>query len=145
MKAYVKPFDTLTAHELYACLKLRSDVFVVEQQCVYPDLDDLDQASLHVWLEEDDATIAYARVLPPGLAEPTVAIGRVVTKLRGRGYGEKIMQAAMHVAVTQYNAEAITIEAQVQAQAFYEKLGFQPEDDVFDMDGIPHLKMIWRG
>lgn len=144
MQLHIKTFDELTPHELYALLRLRSDVFVVEQQCIYLDIDDRDQQALHVWLDNESGLLGCLRILPAGVQGDTIAIGRVVTRDRGKGYGKQLMQAGMDAAVSRLHADVIRIEAQCYAQAFYEKLGFVQISDPFLEDGIPHIHMEWR-
>lgn len=142
MKLFVKRFHELTVDELYALLHVRSEVFVVEQDCVYQDLDFDDQKSIHVWLADDDAKIlAMSRVCPAGTHMSQVSIGRVITTVRGRGYGLKIMRSSIQAAIDYFNADKIDIEAQEYAKAFYEKVGFKQCSEPFILDGIPHIKM----
>lgn len=141
MELKIRRFDELQPAELYALLKLRVDVFVVEHHCPYPELDDLDQAAFHVWYEQDGKILAYARVLAPGARFETAAIGRVIAVQRGSGLGLAIVEAANEVARKQYQAEALTIEAQLYAQHFYEKAGYVRISEPFDEDGIPHILM----
>ena len=138
-----KPFPALTTAELYELLRVRSEVFVVEQQCVYQDLDNDDQASLHLWLTEGDKVVALARVCPAGTHMERVSIGRVITTVRGKGYGRQIMLHAIDAAVEAFGAKEIDIEAQEYAQGFYESVGFRQTSPTFLLDGISHVKMTW--
>ena len=139
----VKPFSALTPLALYAMMRLRIAVFVVEQTCPYQDLDDKDFDALHVTLSDDDGVQAYARVLDTGVSfADAPAIGRVISAKRGVGLGAQIMQASLAVAKTHYNAKQVKLDAQVYAQGFYEKLGFVVCSDVFLEDGIPHVTMV---
>ena len=142
MKLCMKRFDELTTRELHDILKLRVDVFVVEQECFYPEVDGLDPESIHVYYLDDDGSIAaYLRVMDKH-GEPGVAkIGRVIAAKRGCGLGRSVMEAGMNVAKDQFGATEVFLEAQVQAQGFYEKLGFTACSDVFDDAGIPHIAM----
>lgn len=142
MDLYIKKFDDLTNEDLYKILKLRVDVFVVEQTCPYPDLDDLDQEAIHLYLKDGKDLLAYLRILKPGVESDHVAIGRVVVKKKGMGFGRKIMEEGIKAARDILGAEKIYIEAQTYAQGFYEKLGFKRVSDVFVMDDIPHIQMI---
>lgn len=145
MELVVKRFDELSTRELHDILKLRVDVFVVEQECFYPDVDGLDPMAVHVRLVDGDGAIAaYARVLgKPG--EPGVAkIGRVIAVRRGAGLGRAVMEAAMRVAADELGAAEVYLEAQVRAQGFYEKLGFVACSEPFDEAGIPHVAMRRR-
>ena len=95
---HIKTFNELTVDELYALLRVRSEVFVVEQDCVYQDMDGDDKEAIHVWLTVGDKIVALARVCPAGVHLPTISIGRVITTERGKGYGKQIMLAAIDVA-----------------------------------------------
>ena len=142
MELVVKQFDELGTRELYSILKLRIDVFVVEQECFYPDLDGLDMEAIHVYLADDDGSIAaYLRVLKKHDEEGVARIGRVIAAKRGSGIGRELVEAAIQVAVGRFDAREIYVESQVQAQGFYEKLGFVACSDVFDDAGIPHVAM----
>jgi len=138
---HIKTFDELTTNELYAILRLRAAVFVVEQNCVYQDLDDKDQTSLHLFLTEGEEIIAYARVIPAGVSFPEVAIGRVISTRRRQGLGTRIVREAITVARERFHAPSIVLEAQVYARSLYEKLGFCQTSEVFLEDGIPHIQM----
>ena len=98
MQLKTKRFDELSLDELYAILRLRVNVFVVEQCCPYPELDDRDQQALHVWLEDDEGIEAYLRVLDRGITGPHAAIGRVIAVKRRAGLGTKIVQAGIDTA-----------------------------------------------
>jgi len=141
----IKSFNQLTRTELYQILKLRIDVFCVEQQCPYADLDDLDQQAWHVFrATEAGAVEAYARILPPGLGYPEDAsIGRVATAMqaRSKGLGEASMQAAIGFCQSEYPNHAISISAQSYLQHFYVKLGFISTGEYYLEDDIPHQHM----
>lgn len=140
---HIKTFKQLTVDELYELLRVRTEVFVVEQDCVYQDMDGDDIEAIHVWLTEGDKVVALARVCPAGVHLPTISIGRVITTVRGKGYGKQIMLAAIDVAVEHFEATSIDIEAQEYAKGFYEGVGFKQTSDTFMLDGIPHIKMRW--
>lgn len=142
MEVRIKRFHALTADELYQILRLRVSVFVVEQQCPYMETDDLDQAAVHVWLEDEDGIEAYLRVLDKGVESEHCAIGRVVTAKRGEGLGRRVMEEGLRAAREYFGADAVYLEAQTYAQTFYERLGFRQISDPFDLDGIPHVKML---
>lgn len=145
MELTVKYFDELGLREYHELLKLRCSVFVVEQESPYQEVDDADLEALHLYFrDEDGALAAYARVLPAGVTHPTASIGRVIAACRGKGDGRRIMEEALRVAEEELGADVITIEAQVQARGFYEKLGFVQTSDEFDDGGIPHIEMQWR-
>ena len=138
-----KSFHELTTDELYELLRVRSEVFVVAQNCVYQDLDGDDQQSIHLWLTVEDKVVALARVCPAGTHMEQVSIGRVITTERGKGYGKQIMLHAIDAAVERFGATLIDIEAQEYAKGFYESVGFKQSSDTFMLDGIPHIKMTW--
>ena len=139
-----KRFQELTVDELYELLRVRSDVFVVEQDCVYQDLDGDDQASIHLWLTEGGKVVALCRVCPAGTHMEAVSIGRVITTERGKGYGKRIMLEGILAAQEHFRAERIDIEAQEYARGFYEQVGFRQSSDPFILDGIPHIRMSWE-
>ena len=143
MTLHKKTFHELTTDELYELLRVRSEVFVVEQNCVYQDLDGDDQQSIHLWLTVNDKVVALARVCPAGTHIDQVSIGRVITTERGKGYGKRIMLHAIRAAVEHFGATLVDIEAQEYARGFYESVGFKRSSDTFMLDGIPHIKMTW--
>lgn len=138
-----KPFHELTVDELYELMRARSEVFVVEQNCVYQDLDGDDQQSIHLWLTVAEKVVALARVCPAGTHMREISIGRVITTERGRGYGKQIMLHAIDAAIEHFDAKQIDIEAQEYARGFYEGVGFRQSSDSFMLDGIPHIRMTW--
>lgn len=142
MKTIIKRFEELSNEELYAVLKLRFDVFILEQRCFYPELDNCDQRALHVWLEDEEGIAAYLRVMDRGVKSEQVSIGRVIAGRRGCGLGKEIMRTGIRAARERLQAGAIYIEAQQYAQGFYEKLGFHTISEPFDEDGILHVKML---
>ncbi len=141
MEVHVCSFDDLSPETLYRLLKLRVDGFVVEQCCPYPELDDLDQQALHVWLEEDGRVLAYLRVLGPGVESDCPALGRVIAARRGEGLGRRVMEEGIRVARQRYGPGPLYLEAQVVAKGFYEKLGFRQCSERFTLDGISHVGM----
>ena len=138
-----KTFQELTTDELYELLRVRSEVFVVEQNCVYQDMDGDDQKSIHMWLTVADKVVALARVCPAGTHMKEISIGRVITTERGKGYGKLIMLRAIDAAIEHFGATLIDIEAQEYARGFYEGIGFKQSSNTFMLDGIPHIKMTW--
>lgn len=145
-----KTFQELTTDELYELLRVRSEVFVVEQNCVYQDLDYDDQKAVHLWMtlrqeaEKGEKIVALARVCPAGTHMKEISIGRVITTERGKGYGKEIMLHAINAAVEHFDASLIDIEAQEYAKGFYEGVGFRQSSESFMLDGIPHIKMTWK-
>lgn len=138
-----KLFRELTVDELYELLRVRAEVFVVEQDCVYQDLDGDDQVSVHLWLTDGGKVVALCRVCPAGMHMEEVSIGRVITTERGKGYGKRIMLEGIKVAQEHFNAKRIDIEAQEYARGFYEQVGFRQSSEPFMLDGIPHIRMTW--
>ncbi len=141
MELTVKQFSELSANELYDIYKLRCAVFVVEQNCVYQDIDEADKLAYHLWLSDESSITAYARVLPKGVTFPEVSLGRVIAVKRRMGLGTKIVREAVRVAKEKFGADCITIEAQTYARKLYENLGFKQTSEEFLEDGIPHIQM----
>lgn len=143
-------FDELTLAELYAVLRLRQRVFVVEQNCAYLDLDDADQQAYHLlgWLDRSsDAPpllAAYARVFEPGIKFVEASIGRVITdpQARGGGYGKLLMREAIERCSALVPGAPIRIGAQAHLERFYESFGFRRASELYDEDGIPHIEML---
>ncbi len=139
----VKSFDQLTTTELYDILHIRAEVFVIEQQCIYQDIDYQDQTALHLWMTNRDGKIvAMSRICPGGTKLNDLSIGRVISTERGKGYGFIIFQKAIDC-VRQYfpDTKSIQIEAQLDKQHFYERFGFHTTSEPFSMDGIMHIDM----
>lgn len=141
MELVIKHFTELTADELFEIYKLRCTVFIVEQTCIYQDVDDFDRIAYHLWLRDEEGIQAYARVLPPGSTFPEASLGRVIAVKRRCGLGTRIVEAAIKTARDMFNADILTIEAQVYARSLYEKLGFIQSSEEFVEDGIPHIQM----
>ena len=139
-----KSFQELTIDELYELLRVRSEVFVVEQNCVYQDMDYDDQKSIHLWLTIAGKVVALARVCPAGTHMQEISLGRVITTERGKGYGKQIMLHAIDAAKEHFGAKHIDIEAQEYAKGFYESVGFRQSSDTFMLDGIPHIRMTLK-
>lgn len=139
---HVKTFGQLTTTELYALLRTRSEVFVVEQDCVYQDVDNCDQTAIHLWMTSKDKIVAQCRICPGGTKMDETSIGRVVTTERGKGYGKFIMRAAIETAKQNIgNLVCIDIEAQADKRIFYENLGFVAKSEPFMMEGLLHMHM----
>jgi ElaA protein len=139
---HIKTFDQLTTSELYELLRIRSEVFVVEQDCVYQDVDNNDQTAIHIWLTKGGKTVAMCRICPEGTKMPNTSIGRVITTERGKGYGMLIMKIAINTVMERIPAaDHIEIEAQLTKQKFYERLGFVATSEPFMMEGLMHLEM----
>ena len=139
MGLIIKHFKDLNTNELFNIYKLRISVFVVEQNCPYQEVDDIDKNAYHLFLIENNDILAYARVF--SIDDSTMAIGRVIATKRRCGLGSNILQAAINLAKEQDLVKKIIIEAQTYAKPFYEKQGFYQISDEFLEDGIPHIKM----
>lgn len=138
----IQTFEELSTEELYEILKVRAAVFVVEQECAYQDIDDVDFQAIHVTLRRDGGIVAYARVFKneePGIWH----IGRVLTTERNHHFGVEVMREAMKVAWEQ-GAKCIEIEAQCHAAGYYKKFGFRASSEEFLLDGILHQRMRWQ-
>ncbi len=123
MKLTVKHFNDLTVSELYDILKLRVSVFVLEQSCLYQELDDMDKNAFHLWFSDEEGISAYLRVLPQSVWGE-VSIGRVISVKRRQGLGSLILAEGIKTAKEKYGAKRIAIGAQLYAESFYEKAGF---------------------
>lgn len=139
-----KHFNDLTNTELYDLLRLRSDVFVVEQNCVFLDLDDRDQQCHHVLFYDGQTIVASSRLVPPGVSYPEMSIGRIVTSMavRGTGVGKQLVDFSIAECRRLFGGGPIKIGAQLYAKKFYESFGFVQSSDVYDEDGIDHIKML---
>lgn len=145
METVVKKFNELNNYEIYEILRLRSSVFVVEQNCVYLDLDGVDLDAYHVYLKDGDEIVAYLRVIDKGKRLDEVSIGRVISLYRRKGLGTKVMKQGIRVAKEKFGAQTIKIGAQVYAVPFYEQVGFKviPNGEYVE-DGQPHVYMIYH-
>ncbi len=138
-------FEQLPSQQLYALLQLRSAVFVLEQQCIYQDLDGLDQAAMHLMVSDaTPALVAYARILPPAVVFPEAAIGRVLTseQWRGKGYGRWLIDQSIKCTQQLYPGTDIRIGAQAHLQSLYQACGFTAVGNPYDEDGILHVEML---
>jgi len=143
MNIQVKNFTELNTTELYNLLQLRSEVFVVEQDCVYQDIDFKDQKALHILGYKNDVLIAYTRIFKPGYYFKNSSIGRVLVKDSERkfNFGHQIMKASITAIKSNFKEDKITISAQKYLKKFYESHGFYQVDDEYLEDGIPHIRM----
>ncbi|ARV08045.1 GNAT family N-acetyltransferase [Polaribacter sp. SA4-10] len=143
MNFQIKTFQELTTTELYAILQLRSEVFVVEQDCVYQDVDGKDQKSLHVFGFKNDKIIGYTRIFKPGDYFDNASIGRVVIAASERkyGFGHDLMKASIKAVETYFKVDEITISAQKYLKKFYESHHFIQVGAEYLEDGIPHIRM----
>lgn len=140
----LKSFDKLAVNELYAILRLRTEVFVVEQNCVFQDMDNKDQQCHHLMGWNDNLLAAYTRLVPPGVSYEQASIGRVVTSplARGGGLGKTLMEKSIEETLNLYGPGSIKIGAQLYLKKFYQSLGFSQIGDIYDEDGIDHIHMI---
>lgn len=141
MELVIKHFSELTNDELYEILRARVDVFVVEQNCPYPEIDGKDLDAYHIFLRDEKNIAAYLRVLKSGVSFDVPALGRILTTRRGEGLGAEIVRLGIKFAREKLNACEIKIEAQTYARGFYEKLGFRQCSEAFMDDGIEHIVM----
>ncbi|WP_396182141.1 GNAT family N-acetyltransferase [Flavobacterium sp.] len=139
----IKRFNELSLTELYNVLQLRSEVFVVEQNCVYQDIDGKDEKAVHLLGTFGEEIVAYVRIFKPGDYFQVASIGRVVVKqsYRDRKWGYYLMQEAIEVTKTVLNETNITISAQLYLKKFYENLGFVQTSEMYLEDDIPHIEM----
>lgn len=146
MQWHLKKFNELSASELYKIMKARVDVFVVEQNCPYPELDNHDQASSHLFLEKNGNIIAYSRLIPENNIYEEASIGRVLVnkEYRGQGLAQTLMEKSIQILKEQWNAESIKIHGQEYLREFYGSLGFEEISEVYLEDNIPHVDMIFK-
>ncbi|MBY5034114.1 GNAT family N-acetyltransferase [Streptococcus gallolyticus] len=142
----VKAFSDLSVDELYQVLELRSEVFVLEQECAYQDVDGVDPQCYHLFGKSDGKIVAYLRILPPGLTFSEASIGRVVIKLshRGQKLAGPMLEAAMQYVIEDMGQETIKISAQTYLEKFYQSQGFVAVSDMYLEDGIPHMDMVYE-
>ena len=144
MNLVTKYFHELTTTELYELLKSRAEIFVVEQNCIYQDLDDKDYHSLHIFYEENGKIVAYLRAFEKDTTTRTVQIGRVLTLNHGMGLGGQLLKEGITQIREKLNPSTIYIEAQRYATGFYEREGFVISSEEFLEDGISHVEMILK-
>jgi len=138
------PFASLPPQALYDLLRLRTEVFVIEQQCVFQDMDGADPACHHLLGERDGTLLAYARLVPAGLKFPEASIGRVVSDpaTRGTGIGHALMREAVAQLQALWGKQPVRIGAQAHLQGFYRQHGFEPAGPIYIEDGIDHIEML---
>jgi len=139
----IKPFEALSPNELYDILRLRSEIFVVEQNCVYLDLDGKDKQALHLFGEFEGKIVAYSRLFKPGITFENASIGRVVVdaNYRERKWGHELMRVAIAEIQLHFGESQITIGAQLYLKKFYESHGFVQTSEMYLEDDIPHIEM----
>lgn len=140
----IKTFSELTTPELYEIIKARVNVFVVEQDCPYPDLDDNDQKAIHLWAENNGEVLAYCRIFDKGIKYPETSIGRVVTTENGRGtgLGKQLIKYALEIIENRLGTSEVRISAQDYLLKFYSDFGFQDTGKKYLEDNIPHTEMF---
>ena len=141
-----KIFSELDKEELYQILRLRSEVFVVEQDCVYQDIDNKDQKAIHLFYKEEEEIIGYTRIFKKGDYYENPSIGRVVVSKnkRGKDLGKEIMLESMKYIKNNIKAEKIELSAQMYLDTFYKDLGFYSKGEQYLEDGIPHQRMFFN-
>lgn len=146
MQFVLKQLLQLSIQELFEVYKLRNNVFVVEQNCAYQDVDDKDQKAYHVLLLSDEGVLfGYSRILPPGVSYQQPSIGRVAIAKnhRGKKLGAGLMKYSISKTLELFDGQSIAISAQEYLTGFYTQLGFKTVGGVYDEDGIPHIKMVY--
>jgi len=139
----IKSFETLSVHELYDLLRLRSEIFVVEQNCVYLDIDGKDKVALHLFGEFEGKIVAHARLFKAGISFENASIGRVTVAAdyRDRKWGHDLMREAIAGILLHFGESQITIGAQLYLKKFYESHGFVQTSEMYLEDDIPHIEM----
>lgn len=142
----IKTFNELTTDELYKILQLRNEVFIVEQECPYQDIDDKDRDSYHLFLKKDNEVIAYSRILKKGVSYKQASIGRVIVKkdYRGGNIARDMLLKSISFIENNLNEKEIKIQAQAYLDRFYSSLGFEKISDVYLEDNIPHMDMLYK-
>lgn len=157
----IKRFDELSVKEMYEILKVRTEVFVVEQNCIYQDLDSKDENAYHLFVEDQGEVVGYLRILPKGVVYQETAIGRVLIKQthRKKGLSREMVKKAIEYIINdnimndnlindnlinEVGGDAIRISAQLYLLKFYESLGFETVSDIYLEDGIEHIEMLYR-
>jgi ElaA protein len=140
----IKTFDEFTVPELYSVLKARIDVFVIEQNCPYPDLDNYDQKAIHIWAEENGNVLAYCRIFDKGIKYNETSLGRVLTteKARGKSLGKLLIKYAVETIENRFRTSEIRISAQDYLLKFYSNFGFADTEKKYLEDDIPHTEML---
>lgn len=143
IKWQIKPFEALSVNELYDILRLRSEIFVVEQNCVYLDLDGKDKLALHLFGEYDGKIVAHSRLFKPGISFDNSSIGRVVVaaNYRNKKWGHELIREAISGIKDHFGESQITIGAQLYLKKFYESHGFIQTSEMYLEDDIPHIEM----
>ncbi len=143
---HLKKFEELRCEEIYKILKIRNEVFIVEQQCAYQDCDGKDKKSYHLYLEDNGEILCYLRILPKNVSYNEVSIGRVLVNknYRGKGIAKEMMLKAMNFIEENLNEKEIKIQAQLYLFNFYKSLGFEEVSNEYLEDNIPHIDMLYK-
>ncbi|SJZ52884.1 GNAT family N-acetyltransferase [Selenihalanaerobacter shriftii] len=146
MEWKINHFSELDTAELYEILKQRINVFVVEQDCPYPECDDKDFDSYHLYAAKGDKVVAYLRIILPGVSYEEASIGRVLVhrEYRGNGLGRELMERAIEYIEEELQEDSIRLSAQEYLLDFYKSLGFKTVSDTYLEDGIPHVEMLYK-
>ena len=143
MQWLVKSFDTLTSQELYEILALRSEIFIVEQNVPYQDLDGKDLDAIHIFAKDNGTVVAAIRILKPGVSYPEASFGRVVVKesYRGKKMSSIMIQKGLELMETKWNVKQVRISAQAYLQKYYATFGFEVQSEIYIEDQLPHIEM----
>ncbi|WP_103665439.1 GNAT family N-acetyltransferase [Gracilimonas amylolytica] len=140
MNTVIKSYKDLLNHELEDLFRLRQQVFIIEQECFYEDIDGYDEKAEHLLIYDQDILAAYLRIFKPGLKYNEASLGRIVVapKYRGTGLGEKLIRKGIELC----EGGSVRIEAQSALLQYYNNLGFQEEGEIYPVDGIDHIQMV---
>ncbi|MFA5668168.1 MAG: GNAT family N-acetyltransferase [Balneolaceae bacterium] len=145
MNKFIKTFSELSPQQLYDVLRLRQNVFIIEQNCIYADIDDSDNQGIHILFYEGDSLAAYARIFGPDIKfENACAIGRIIVSpaFRGTGLGRQLITESIEWCKKEFVATDIQIEAQALLINYYQQFGFIPIGNIYPVDGIDHIQMV---
>lgn len=139
-------FEEISGRELYEMLKIRVNVFIVEQDCPYPEIDGNDFEAIHITCRDEQGIAAYSRLLPSGVKYETPSIGRVIVRedQRGTGLGHILMERAVREVFKQWETNEVFLQAQTHLEGFYKQHRFKAISEPYDDDGIPHIDMIYQ-
>jgi len=139
---HITEFNKLSPADVYNILKLRQDIFIIEQNCIYDDIDGMDLFSEHVMFYDDETLAAYSRIVPAGAKFDEISIGRIIVhpNYRGRGLGKEIVNKSLDI-LRKRKVNCVMIEAQCYLENFYRSLGFEKISEPYDVDEIPHIEM----
>lgn len=144
MKNIFLPFQQLSPNQLYDILKLRQEIFIIEQNCIYNDIDDYDKTAIHCMISDANQIIGYSRIFEPGIKyQNESSIGRILVQpnFRGNGFGEILIKTSVDYCINNFSKAAIKIEAQAALENYYNALGFQSISKIYPVDGIDHIEM----